>query len=272
MCNRLLLIVALAAGLMLAIGGPASAQGTDSDGDTASGNWDYSVGLYFWIPVSLDGTSTVSGIDAPVDLALDDILDLFEAGIAGRFEAWHQNRWGVILDGYYADLGTEVATAGPQFNVDITEGIVDIFGAHRLTPDSDGLARGGTPGASETAVDIMVGGRYHYLKQEIDIIPGPLLGGSHDWFELAVGARVQWGINERWSTGVRADFSGFGIGDASDLTYNLWATANYHPWERWALLFGYRVYGLDYETGAGLQRFGMDVTEHGPFIAVGYQF
>ena len=108
--------------------------------------------------------------------------------------------------------------------------------------------------------------------QEIDVVPGPLLGGSHDWFELALGARVQWGINERWSTALRGDFSGFGIGDASDLTYNLWATADYHPWERWALLFGYRVYSLDYETGTGAQRFGMDVTEHGPFIAAAYRF
>lgn len=272
MINRLHQILALAAGLVLAGGGLASAQGTGSGGDTATGNWDYVAGIYAWIPVSIDGTSTVGGFDAPLDLGLDEVLDLFEGAISGRFEAWNQNRWGLILDGMYTDLGTEVTTAGPRIDVDIKEGIVDLFGAYRLTPGSDGLARGAMPGASETAVDFMLGGRYHYLKQEINVVPGPLLGGSHDWFELAVGARVQWGINERWSMGIRGDLSGFGIGDASDLTYNFWATANYHPWERWALLFGYRVYGLDYETRTGSQRFGFDATEHGPFIAAAYRF
>ncbi len=272
MGNRFELILALVLGLTLSGVGVASAQDANAGGDSGSGNWDYVAGLYLWVPVSIDGTSTVSGVDAPLDLSLDDILDLFQAGISARFEAWNRNRWGVVLDGYYADLGTEVATGGPQFNVDIKEGIVDFLGAYRLTPGSDGLSAGAMPGPSETAVDITFGGRYHYLKQEIDVVPGPVLGGSHDWVELAVGARVQWGINERWSTALRGDFSGFGIGDASDLTYNFWATANYHQWDRWALLFGYRLYSLDYETGTGLQRFGMDVTEHGPFIAAAYRF
>lgn len=263
--------MAFAAGLLLASGGVASAQGTESGGD-ADSPWDFAAALYLWVPVSIDGTSTVSGIDAPIDADLGDVLDLFQGGISGRFEAWNRNRWGLIFDGMYTDLGTEVTTAGPKFNVDVREGIVDIFGAYRVTAGTENAAAGSIPGASETRFDFMLGGRYHYLKQEIDVVPGPLLGGSHDWVELAVGGRAQWGINERWSTAARLDFSGFGIGNASNLTWNLWATADYHPWERWSLLFGYRVYSLDYETGTGPQRFGMDVTEHGPFIAGAYRF
>ena len=200
---------AFAAGLMLVAGGPASAQGTGDGNDARPGNWDYTAGLYLWVPVSISGTSTVNGVDAPVDLGFDDILEMFEGGISGRFEAWNRSRWGIVVDGYYANLGSEVQTFGPRFEADIREGIVDLLGAYRLTPESDGLAGGIVPGPSETAVDIMLGGRYHYLR--------------HDWVELAVGARVQWGVNERWSTALRGDLSGFGIGDASNLTYNFWA-------------------------------------------------
>ncbi|UCH75307.1 MAG: hypothetical protein JSU82_05545 [Rhodospirillales bacterium] len=262
-------VAVLAAGLVLGGGGSVYAQGS---GGSGTGDWHYGGGIYFWVPVSIDGTSTVNGVDAPVDLGFDEITELFQGGLAARFEAWNRDTWGIILDGWYADLGTEVQTAGPRADVDITENIFDILGAYRLTPDSDGLSGGMFPGGSETAVDFMFGARYHYLKQEIDIVPGPLLGGSADWFDLVIGARVQWGINERWSTALRGDLAGFGIGDGSDLTYNFWATANYHPWDRWALLFGYRVYGLDYETGTGLQRFGMDVTEHGPFVAISFWY
>jgi len=122
--------------------------------------------------------------------------------------------------------------------------------------------------------------RYSCLKQEIDLDvdvagiggAGTTRGGDEEWIEVCVGARMVVRINERWKFAVRGDVGGFGIGDASDLTWILLAGFDYKPWRRTSIKFGYKIYDIDYETGSGGDRFGFDGQMRGPWLGVTIHF
>jgi hypothetical protein len=76
--------------------------------------WQFSVEPYFYVPFDVDADITVDGRSTSLDLGLDDILDLdrvFDAGL--RLEA-QNNRWGIILDGFYV-FGERSGRLGQTF-------------------------------------------------------------------------------------------------------------------------------------------------------------
>jgi hypothetical protein len=68
------------------------------------------------------------------------------------------------------------------------------------------------------------------------------------------------------------DFGGFGIGSASDLTWNLWTVVDYRLTERFSLKLGYRIYDLDYSRGSGRNEFGFDGQMTGPVLGLTVRF
>jgi opacity protein-like surface antigen len=248
----------------------AASEGT---GARAPDEWTFYLLPYLWVPVSVDGDSTVDGGTVELDLDLSDVLDLLEFGISGRVEAW-KGDFGFILDSWYVDLGLDVTTPGPGIDVDIQQGQIDLLLGYQAgrwpvgAPDSETEA-GWKP---HLFLDLMGGGRYVHLKQEITFSPGPDLGGDKDWIEPVIGARLVLEATERISFVARADASGFGVPEASDLTWNFLAGIGYHPWERASIGAGYRVYSIDYSDGDGADEFGFDATMHGPYLTFVYQF
>lgn len=233
-----------------------------------SDEWDIYITPYFWAP-SLDFDSTVSGQTAPIDLSFSDVLDDFDVfGLSTHLEAW-KGRLGIIFNGDYIDLETDVdMKSGPvsiDADVDITDTTIDFGIAYRFD-------------VSEKIRIAPYGGlRYHYLKQEIKLKgalgPNPIgttLGTSYDWLEPLVGAIMDLGLTDKLSFLVKADASGFGVGSASDLTWNVWCAFDYKFSEKHSLKLGYRYYDMDYSRGSGAEEFGFDGSEQGP--VVGFTF
>ena len=48
--------------------------------------WDYDLGIYLWA-LGMDGTMTVRGQEAPVDVGFSDIVDNLEMAFSTHFEA-----------------------------------------------------------------------------------------------------------------------------------------------------------------------------------------
>ena len=72
---------------------------------------------------------------------------------------------------------------------------------------------------------------------------------------------------------LRGDVGGFGIDDASDYTYNVMAAFRYSFSDSMALIVGYRVFGMKYDSGSsGSEQFGFDGIAHGPMIGMNYTF
>jgi hypothetical protein len=244
--------------------------------------WRFELTPYFWASEADIDAATINGQTSSAELDFDDILDLLDFAGFARFEAW-KGKWGFIADVSYVDLGAD-GTLTPQLgpltfpeisvDVDFRQTTLD-FGASRRFEISSGSTE------SKWWFDLMGGIRYSYLKQEIDVskAPGPFvsafgttLGGDEDWFEPFVGARIGWQLTDNLILAVRADVGGFGIGDASDLTWNIVLGIEYKPWEKISIKAGYRIYDIDYETGSGGDRFGYDAQLRGPALGVTFHF
>jgi hypothetical protein len=229
-----------------------------------SDEWEFYTTPYFWAP-SVDFDSTISGQTAPIDLSFTDILDDFDVfGLSTHTEAW-KGRLGIIFDGNYIDLDTDpTIRVGPvrlEPNVTITDFTVDL-GVGYMFDATDKLR-----------IAPYGGMRYHYLKQEVklevDIGPirkGTTLGTSYDWLEPLVGIKIYLELTDSLSFLTKANASGFGVGSASDLTWNVWAAFDYKFSDKHSLKLGYRYYDMDYSRGSGAEEFGFDGHEDGPLI------
>jgi opacity protein-like surface antigen len=240
----------------------------------ADQSWRVSFTPYFFAP-KVDTRSTVDGGTVKLDLSFSDILDDFDVfGLSGRVEMWKDD-WGLFFDGAYLDLEGDfkIATPAPTVNVgvDIEDAMLDFGVACKLyeVPLEDSSNRLFT-------FEPLGGLRYHYLQQEIKLktthpvlgSAGTTLGGDEEWVEPFVGARLKYDLTENLAAKVRADFGGFGIGSASDLTWNLVAGIDWQFKETWTLLLGYRVTDIDYSRYSGSKEFGFDGKLQGPIIGL----
>jgi len=242
----------------------------------AAPEWKIDVQPYIWIPSSIKGNSTVSGSTAKLDLTFGDILDDFDDifALTGRVEAW-KGDWAIILDGMYvsieSDFDVDPSGSGPpisDIHVDISQAIVDLGLGWRFL---DRPLDAAVPDGPRVRLDLIGGLRYQYVKQEISLAPVDL-GTSKDWVELMIGARASLHVSEKLTFAVRADASGFGIGSASDLTWNLLIGSSWHFTPTFDLKLGFRILDIDYTNGSGTDEFGLDVRMYGPYIGATFRF
>lgn len=240
-------------------------------------DWKFEVTPYVFLTTVDIDAMTIHGYSASAKLKLSQLFDFLDFAGFAQFEAW-KNNWGILIDSAYMDVGAKgsmTATIGsltPTFSIDADQKIayVTLAGSHRFEIKQDSMW-----------VDPIVGLRYGYLKQQGDVskAPGPLvgeinrmLGGSKDWVEPYIGTRFGVKLSEKWTCLLKGDIGGFGIGDASDLTWNVLGGFDFKPWKSTSIKFGYRFYDIDYETGTGGERFGFDGQLRGPVVGVTFRF
>ena len=215
---------------------------------------------YIWLP-NVDVTSTIPPLGAAdIELDFGDILDTFDVfSISARGEYWW-GQYGVVMDGIWTDM--DAGLPGPLTGTDIqiSEGIVDVLAGYRFNL--------GAKGPDAASMRLLAGGRYHYLKQELSGIVNA--GGSRDWFEPVVGAQLFAPMGQKWLATARADAGGFGVSDASDITWSAMAGVGYEFAKSWLVKLGYRYYYIDYTDGSGPQTFGLEGNMHGPWLGVSY--
>ncbi len=243
-------------------------------------DWEIRLMPYFWMP-SLDAEGTVGGplggsLSGNVDLNFGDVLDYLNFTAMGRMEAWN-GKWGLTFDGIFMNLGADGSFQGRRgvvgfsLDADVRLGMADFGLAYRLYEqrfDKDDRQR--------LVFEPYGGLRYSYLKEEIDLnvniagvgSTGRTLGTSEDWVEPFVGGRVIWDLNEKWSLNVRGDAGGFGIGSASDLTWQILGGVDYKLSKNMIFNAGYRYVELDYSHGSGSDKLGIDLRAKGPYLGL----
>ena len=118
------------------------------------------------------------------------------------------------------------------------------------------------------------------MRQKVDLnvniagvgSAGVTLGGSEDWIEPFVGTRVIWDLNDKCSLNVRGDAGGFGIGSASDLTWQIAGGIDYRISPNMTFNAGYRYVELDYSHGSGRDELGIDLRAKGPVLGITMEF
>ena len=240
-----------------------------------SKDWEIRFMPYAWIP-TLSAKSTINGVTGNVKLNPWDVIDNLDFAMMGRMEIW-KNKWGFSFDGVYMNLGASKSFRGRRdsvvFNLDadVRLGMSDFGVMYRLFEKSFGKNN-----QQKLTLEPYGGLRYGYLTQKAHLnvnLPGVgsigrSFGTKEEWVEPFVGGRLTWDLNEKIAFNVRSDAGGFGIGRASDLTWQVVGGMDYKFSKNIVLNAGYRYVDLDYSHGSGSDEFGIHLKAYGPFIGL----
>ena len=171
----------------------------------------------------------------------------------------------ISLDGSYFNLENDEQAGPTNVDVQLEYASVDVAVGYRFleVPVND----------SQLELEAKLGTRWQYLSLDLDLTPGPPVNSqSRDWQELLVGCKAILKFNERASFAAAVDFSGFGIGSGSRLTWNLELIMRYMMTESTMLAVGYRLLDIDVSYGSAASRNNLDAQFSGPVLGVGFVF
>lgn len=172
--------------------------------DAPSSEWEFRASPYGWL-TGLDGTVGVGGLTGEIDQSFSDILPSLKMAAALQFEA-RNGRWGIIADGFYADMGASSNPPGPLYdyvNVDIKEFLGELDIAYRVYEGPSGF------------VDIYAGLRYNNISGDFE---GNLDTAGIQAVSDNAGSRIVTGIKNRADEIVQPKAAAFAAGTAAERT------------------------------------------------------
>jgi hypothetical protein len=234
---------------LIAISTSAHSQNADQ--------WDWKIAPYLW-GINMDGDLSIGPIDQDIDVSFSDILDNMEIAAQVYAELGKSNH-SVHFDYTYLRLRPD-ATALPS------------------PPFQEGakLASKMTVNILETAYNyrwngvdgpvLVLGARLTDMQIRMNIGNLPVAESGPDWWDYFVGVKTRSAISTDW------DFEFYGtVGTGgSDLPWTLQTTFGRRYSNGNRLLLGFRLWGVDYSQGTGLQSTEMDLNYYGAVI--GYEF
>ena len=260
--------------------------------------WTFSATPYGWITL-LNGSTTVKGRTANVDVGFNDLMDLVRRSeipkdlmaFMGYFEA-RNGRLSLFADVVYMKIGLDAsmvrsrgvdelnaavrASAGLKYEMVIAE----MAAAYEVV-------RWGSTGASGsgTAIDVFGGARGWWRKADASLsVAGTLnvgdltrnadgtltASGNVGWVDPLVGVRLRHQFAPGMNFVASGDVGGFGAG--SKFSWQALAALNYdfyvHNGITWSGMAGYKALYVDYTKGSGLTHFEYNMTMHGPIMGL----
>ncbi len=240
--------------LSICIAGSAMAAETKSSDD----EWHFILSPLFLWGMSIDGTSQIGPVTAPLDLTFtDDILENMSGVFTVHFEAQKRD-WTLFAEYQYVDLDPSVETpAGPNAEVDFQNQLGELGVAYKI--------------ATFGITDLQVLGGARYTRQDLDVNlnPGPqLVDVSETWWDGFAGVRIFTHISENWTFVGRGDIGAGG----SDFVWNLVGMFDYQFKDWGSVFFGYRWLDYDYDSGSGLDRYAYDALQQGPLAGLSFHW
>ena len=255
--------------------------------------WTYTLTPYFWA-TSLNGSTTVKGRTADVDVGFFDILDhtqfpegLFQLAALGEAR---NGRFGLLTDILYmkADVGASATRSrgtdaiggavGVSAGLDTEMVIAEVAAAYEFA-----RWNGMTSAGSTTALDIYAGGRAWWQRADVQIAAT----GTLNIFDLTfsrsgvlsaenplVGLRLRHQFTPGMNFVVSGDVGGFDVG--SKFSWQVLAALDYEICRSrtvtWSAMLGYKALSVDYSQGSGVTLYEFDMTIHGPIFGVTARF
>ncbi len=267
---------------------PAGAQAQDQEAglsEMPENPWKLDLTLWLALPF-IDGDTTLAGSETSLSLVPKDLFDNADTLFAaqGRIDLWYDNRFGLIAESMGSLMKTEqtfsrtptlpaIPAAGVKTEIEWESVFVDFMAAYRVYQGPLGDS------GMTWRFDATAGMRYTHLKQTADFTGLGILGltgsigSTEDWIEPIVGGQFRLIINDKWSVDLHGNVGGFGIDNASDLSWRLGLIVGYKINHRLTLLTGYQAYGLDYDNGeAGRGHMAFDGVQHGPGFGLTISF
>jgi hypothetical protein len=239
-------------------------MGSAQSADTVK-KWNFLTDVYLMLP-NMDGETGVGNVvTVPIDANTGDIFSKLKMAGMLYFEA-KTEKWAITNDFVYMKLNQEVTPGKVIESGDVTakEFIWETAGLYRVA----------------SFLEVGIGGRLNNIAAEIDArryVPG--IGNSTEpvsessaktWFDPVLITRLATEINGKWLFQFRGDVGGFGVG--SDFTWQMQAYAGYRFTKVFQLMAGYRILGIDYDSGFDRERFIYNVDTFGPVVRMGFNF
>ncbi len=225
----------------------------------AADEWQFQVTPYLWIP-RISGRTGIGNLTTDVDAALSNDNVGLNFGFMATFEA-RKNRWMILTDLQFSNLGTDNSTPGPFFSsseADFKTFILDPEVGYRVLENPE----------TGAYVDVLGGVRYWHLKTDLTfnagILPGVSASRSRQWADGVAGLRGRVFISPRWFLTGKGDLGGGG----SNFTYQLFGGGGVLVGRHYALIGGYRYLNVNYNK----DNFLFDMALHGPIVGVGIKF
>jgi opacity protein-like surface antigen len=242
-------------GLTLGTAAPSSAY--------AQSEWEYSLSAYGWFTGLSSQVETRFG-DVDSDASFSDILEQLNMAAFATFEA-RRARWALVTDLNYASLTAEQ-------DAPVSLAFEDIEADTRLTVFST-LAAYAVVDRSDLRIDLAGGFRYYDLDMDVTFNAAAAANDRSDsfgdsWIDAVVGARMRAELSDAWFVDGFADIGGFGVGDASDISWQVYAGVGYRLNEMWSLRGGYRYLSLDKDIGGR----DTELELYGPVLGVTARF
>jgi hypothetical protein len=247
-------------------------------------DWEFSLVPYGWF-TSISEDIVVNGRGASAHATFIDLLKHLD--IAGMFhgEVLWKRKLGFFVDTIFAKLSINQDVTLTRFhsinaNVKTTMFIQEFGGSYRVGAWPVGSPYNQFVQRSKPSLtfDILAGGRYWHLKNEIDIkTPFGILPSetdqSHNWFDFIVGGRSRLEFYKKLFLEVTTDIGGFDLSFSSKFSWNILAVVGYElPWHRITPLIGYRALYDNYSTGSGSSQFDAKTWMYGPALGVAFKF
>jgi len=236
-----------AATVVLPVPQAAAQSGADS--------WEFSIAPYL-VAAGMDGSITVKGIEADVDVPFSDIVENLDLALMVHFDM-RNDRWALMSDLFYVDLEGSDDLASGAATVAVQQTLFEVAGGYRVSPVFTLLA-----GARWVDLDNQI--RYTGQILDEDVSAGK------SWIDPFVGVHLMAPLSQRWWLGARGDIGGFGVG--SDLAWQAYADVGFRASKVVSVIVGYRAIDMDYEDGSGRDLFRYDVLIAGPQLAVAFSF
>lgn len=233
-------------------------------------NWAFLVEPYIMFP-NMNGIVGLGNLpDAEIDANTNDIFNNLKMGFMLNVET-SNDKWAVGSDILYMSLGEEKKLSRELINgeeVTVSGEITakqtgwELMGLRRVTP----------------WLELGLGGLINSINTEVELTTPEIGGGTttrsksitETWFDPMIITRIKSKAGEKFVYQFRGEIGGFGIG--SDFAWQIHAYAGYKFSKLFEITGGYRIIGLDYETGNGEDRFLYDVDTSGPVIRFGFRF
>lgn len=234
---------------VLASPNPCQAQ------SSSSVDWQHTLAVY-GLATAMDGDLSLGEVDAPIAVDADQMFDSLEMAAMARYRGATE-RWAVVIDGSFAGLGGTREGALAKQDLDIDIFIVQADAAYRFNRNAE----------------LLFGARYVLFESQLDTTTG--IGGGRrrendaTLVDPVVGLRTLYDLGEKMRLQTQVDVGG---GGGNDFTWQAMLNLGYQPSDGYSLWLGYRAIGLDFDESGGRNRFGGDVTLHGPAAGVAFHF
>lgn len=224
--------------------------------------WEFRIEPYAWL-TGLKGEIGKGPLALDIDQSFTGIVDDLNMAAALQMEV-RKGRWGILFDGFYADLGSSAETRSLLFGegrVGLKQFLGELELEYRVYENN------------RSFIDLYGGVRYNTLQLDLGadrifppLAPDIALSVDREWADPIIGVRGQWNLSDQWVLAGKGDIGGFGV--ASEFTWNLQATVGYQFNSTFSTELGYRYFQTDYQDGD----FSYDVAEHGLFIGLNFTF